>query len=341
MKLKISFVLVSVLMFLIGCGDDQLSNLYQTGSDSNYGLSPTTVSSKIDSSDLSFPNNLIGWIGGCSAGLISKRIVISSAHCLVQDQKIKPEALYFLISDVKIPVETIVFRSSDISNDPDPNSTDIFNDWALIVLKKNKYTSSIKSFLSLSSFNPQAPQAMSVYGTDQQANKIKSKFVDIKNINSLYYTNYSASSAKYSGLLLVGDSKLVGLLSTVVNPENEFMVEESFYARTPNDPTMQFDPTKQYAINVAIPVFDTMVIAFNAVEQVLGSWFTSIPFAIKHADFTDSAATEMVVVDVKKNFKAISNSTYRLVPSSTKKAPSTSYYKEEAHKVKMPSGIAR
>lgn len=87
-----------------------------------------------------FPYDNVGRVGLCSATLLSDRVAIVSAHCLLHNNKeLKPGVSEFVLNGESIDIELAVLGTSDFAVDSMYNPL-VLKDWAFIILKDNKYS---------------------------------------------------------------------------------------------------------------------------------------------------------------------------------------------------------
>ena len=213
-------------------------------------------------SENDFPYNTIGRVGHCSATLLSERVALVSAHCLLQLSKdLKPDAYQFIIKGQSIDIQLAVLGTSDFALDSFRNPL-VMKDWAFIILKENKYTKErmylnlINKHFSSYDINRKEKELKNIVlesiGLDEDLRMIVEPCRVYNEKNSdIIYTTSRGQVGGYSGVLVDQNFNITALMS----------ISAGYYSH---------DPLPSTAIkNIAIPVTDTMIKTYEIVDYLV------------------------------------------------------------------------
>ena len=283
------YYLCTALCFLtvLGCGDESSSNLSQLGtytSGSDYYYDQTSINLN------SFPLNTIGRVGSCTATLLSPRIALTSAHCLISRNlnifDSSSRNLKFFISNTYLDVETVVLGTTNIP--ADPLAAERSNDWAFLVLEPGVISTSVR-FMPLSIFSVKSFKADTVGMYDTTDELAYNQDVDFQydDTKTFMFSNYVGSYGENSGVIIRDNARIVGLLTS------DF---ESY------DTTGYGTRTSTYVVNVAIPVTNSMLQTYYRINSKVASVTATagdIQRSLSTLRFSDNTASTLVVVDTR------------------------------------------
>ncbi len=213
-------------------------------------------------SENNFPYRTVGRVGSCSTILLSKRVALLSAHCLLDSKKnLKPEAHRFIIRGQPIDIELAVIGSLKVSED---NTDDrlIIKDWAFIILKESRFINdtvylplSDKYFSTSDTYQENKQKeivSLHFLGLDEGSHLIlESCKVYNKEGSDLLFTTCQETVGKNSGFLMVNGFTISALISMNVR-------DDELDSSWPPD-----------VKSIAIPVSETMIKVYEIVDYLV------------------------------------------------------------------------
>ncbi len=247
-----------------------------------------------------FQNDSVGRVGHCSASLLSERIALLSAHCLLHENKsLKPDAHEFIIGGKSIDIELAVLGSSVFALDTMYNPL-VLKDWAFIILKPNTYTKN-RFYMNLSNsyfssylinHRPKTLKvtSLNVTGLNEDLNQVS----EVCNVYSsaktdLLFTTCKSTVGGYSGGLFDNNFNLTAIMNISVG----------YYYKDPKLPTS--------IKSVAIPVTDSMIKTFQAVDLSVKMHpvvtTKNILSSLLGVNYLDDTSSDLVVFNIKYDQK--------------------------------------
>ena len=202
------------VLTLLGCGDESSSNLSQIvtyPSTSDYYYEQTSLDYN------SFPFNTVGRVGSCTATLLSTRIAITSAHCLISRNLNVFDSisrnLRFYISNTYVNVESVVFGTTSIPTDPLAGERS--NDWAFLVLEPNVISPAVR-FMPLSIYSAKSFKAdvIGMYNATEELAVNQDVDIQYDNSKTFMFTNYNGIYGETSGVIVKDNSRIVGIMTS-------------------------------------------------------------------------------------------------------------------------------
>lgn len=252
----------------------------------------------MDSMYFSYDN--VGRVGLCSAVLLSDRVAIVSAHCLLHDNKtLKPGVSEFVLSNQSIDIELAVLGTSDFAQDSVYNPL-VLKDWAFIILKDNKYsknrlymhlsTNVFSSYLINKAAKRIQISSLNALGVDEDLNTV-SEVCNVfnKRETDLLFTTCRREIGAYSGVLFDDYFNVSSLLS----------VSSGYYANDRNIP--------KGVQTIAIPITDSMIQVFQNIDQSIrkrvGLTNKNVIDALLGLKIMDESISGLTILNINRDSK--------------------------------------
>ncbi len=247
-----------------------------------------------------YQNDSVGRVGHCSAVLLSERIALLSAHCLLHENKsLKPDAHEFIIDGKSIDIEHAVLGSSVFALDTMYNPL-VLKDWAFIILKPNTYTinrfymnlsnSYFSSYLINHRPKTLKVSSLNVIGLNEDLNQV-SEVCNVYNSSQtdLLFTTCKNLVGGYSGVIFDSNYNLTAIMNISVG----------YYYKDPKLPTS--------IKSVAIPVTDSMIKTYQAIELSVKRHpvvtTKNILSSLLGVNYLDDTSSDLVVFNIKYDQK--------------------------------------